>query len=117
MTGNNGQPQINPNTGQPYSYLEAYQAGKQAAQDTKPDKSNPTEVIKRKVGGVDHNILIDKVTGKGIQDWPQLACKENSPRRWFLMPRNAKGPDPYTDRISGILNANRQNRWRRRRYH
>jgi hypothetical protein len=43
MTGNGGQPRINPQTGQPYSYLEAYQAVNQAKQDTKPDKpTKPT---------------------------------------------------------------------------
>jgi len=39
MTGEQGQPRINPQTQKPYSYLEAYQAVKQAAQDTKPDKT------------------------------------------------------------------------------
>jgi hypothetical protein len=36
MTGENGQPRINPQTQQPYSYLDAYQAVNQAKQDTKP---------------------------------------------------------------------------------
>jgi hypothetical protein len=43
MTGNGGQPRVNPATGQPYSYLEAYQAINQAKQDTKPEKpAKPT---------------------------------------------------------------------------
>ena len=37
--GDNGQPRINPGTGKPYSYLEAYQAVKQAGQDVKPEKA------------------------------------------------------------------------------
>jgi hypothetical protein len=37
MTGENGQPRVNPQTGKPYSYLEAYSATMQAKQDTKPD--------------------------------------------------------------------------------
>lgn len=37
--GENGGPRINPQTNKPYSYLEAYGAVKQAAQDTKPDKT------------------------------------------------------------------------------
>lgn len=36
MTGDNGQPRVNPDTKKPYSYLEAYQAMNQAKQDTKP---------------------------------------------------------------------------------
>jgi hypothetical protein len=36
MTGENGQPRANPDTGKPYSYLEAYGAVAQAKQDTKP---------------------------------------------------------------------------------
>lgn len=40
--GDNGQPRINPGTGKPYSYLEAYQAVKQAGQDVKPEKT-PSE--------------------------------------------------------------------------
>lgn len=39
MTGENGQPRTNPQTGKPYTYLEAYGAVKQAAQDVKPDKA------------------------------------------------------------------------------
>jgi hypothetical protein len=37
MTGQNGQPRLNPQTGKPYSYLEAFGTTKQIAQDTKPD--------------------------------------------------------------------------------
>jgi hypothetical protein len=37
MTGENGQPRVNPKTGKPFSYLEAYEATKQAAQDVKPE--------------------------------------------------------------------------------
>lgn len=36
MTGNNGQPRINPKTGRPYQYLEAFSDVYQAKQDTKP---------------------------------------------------------------------------------
>ena len=36
MTGENGQPRLNPDTQKPYSYLEAYQAVNQAKADTKP---------------------------------------------------------------------------------
>jgi hypothetical protein len=38
MTGENGQPRLNPQTNKPYTYLEAFGAVKQAAQDTKPEK-------------------------------------------------------------------------------
>jgi hypothetical protein len=38
MTGENGQPRLNPKTNQPYSYLEAYTAVNQAKQDVKPEK-------------------------------------------------------------------------------
>ena len=36
MTGENGQPRVNPQTKQPYAYLDAYSAVEQAKQDTKP---------------------------------------------------------------------------------
>lgn len=39
MTGENGAPRTNPQTGKPYSYLEAYQAVKQTAESTKPQKA------------------------------------------------------------------------------
>jgi hypothetical protein len=38
MTGENGQPRVNPDTGKPYTYLEAYGAVNQSKQDTKPGK-------------------------------------------------------------------------------
>jgi hypothetical protein len=41
MTGEGGKPRVNPETGKPYSYLEAFTAVKQATQDVKPDKTNP----------------------------------------------------------------------------
>lgn len=41
MTGNNGMPRTNPQTGQPYSYLDAYTAVSQAKQDTKPETHPP----------------------------------------------------------------------------
>lgn len=44
MTGENGQPRLNPETKKPYSYLEAYQATKQAAQDVKPEPVAPAHV-------------------------------------------------------------------------
>lgn len=37
MTGDNGKPRVNPKTGMPYSYLDAYTTVKQAAQDVKPE--------------------------------------------------------------------------------
>lgn len=36
MTGDNGQPRVNPKTGKPYQYLEAFQDVYQAKQDVKP---------------------------------------------------------------------------------
>lgn len=37
MTGNNGGPRVNPQTGKPFTYFEAYSTTMQAKQDTKPD--------------------------------------------------------------------------------
>ena len=39
MAGANGQPRINPDTGKPYTYLEAYGAVQQAKQGAKPEKT------------------------------------------------------------------------------
>jgi hypothetical protein len=44
MTGDNGQPRVNPDTKKPYSYLEAFQSVNQAKQDTKaPPKQTDFE--------------------------------------------------------------------------
>lgn len=40
MTGENGQPRINPDTQKPYSYLEAFKAVNDAKQAAKPEKAN-----------------------------------------------------------------------------
>lgn len=69
MTGENGQPRINPKTQQPYSYLEAYQAVNQAKQDVKPP--NPevkTDKVTRVVNGVPHTFLINATTGEDVKD-------------------------------------------------
>src|SRR5208283_144220 len=39
MTGENGQPRVNPDTQKPYTYLEAYQALQQSKQGAKPEKT------------------------------------------------------------------------------
>jgi hypothetical protein len=70
MTGENGQPRMNPQTNKPYSYLEAFGAVKQAAQDTKPDPEQTDKTV-RIVNGVPHEILIDKKSGKDIRDLGQ----------------------------------------------
>ena len=60
MTGENGQPRLNPQTNKPYSYLEAYQAVKQAAQDVKPEKTpTPAHVT------YDNGIPVSVVDSKG----------------------------------------------------
>lgn len=41
MTGNNGQPRINPKTQQPYTYFDAYTDVMQAKADTKPETHAP----------------------------------------------------------------------------
>lgn len=70
MTGENGNPRVNPQTGKPYTYLEAYTAVKQAAQDTKPEKPavRATRDIQRVVHGRPHTIVIDDQTGADIKD-------------------------------------------------
>lgn len=45
MTGEGGQPRLNPKTNKPYTYLEAFEATKQAAQDVKPEP-NPNDFEK-----------------------------------------------------------------------
>lgn len=44
MTGNGGQPRINPQNGQPYTYLDAYTAVAQAKADTKPQVQKPAHI-------------------------------------------------------------------------
>lgn len=43
MTGENGQPRVNPATGKPYSYLEAYTAVNSAKESVKPTKPDTPE--------------------------------------------------------------------------
>lgn len=78
MTGENGQPRMNPQTNKPYSYLEAFGAVKQAAQDTKPDPEQTDKTV-RIVNGVPHEILIDKKSGKDIRDLGQTKLPGESP--------------------------------------
>lgn len=79
MAGDNGQPRVNPQTGKPYSYLEAYQAVSQAKQDVKPDKEAKTDKVTRVVNGKLHTILIDGVTGKDIKDEGETKLPGESP--------------------------------------
>jgi hypothetical protein len=98
MTGENGQPRMNPATQQPYTYLEAYQAAQQAkptgtANEGKtiqtdkgimqwnpqtqrydipagaaPDKNTPTTKVTRIVNGVPHEVLVNSQTGEDVKD-------------------------------------------------
>lgn len=68
MMGENGQPRINPQTQKPFTYLEAYQAVKQAGQDVKPDAGRKTNDVPRVIGGVTHMIKVDAATGEDIKD-------------------------------------------------
>lgn len=79
--GPNGTPRTNPKSNKPYSYIEAYQATKQAAQDTKPEKADPpnTERTVRIVKGVPHEILIDKTDGHDIRDLGQTKIPGEAP--------------------------------------
>lgn len=43
LTGDNGKPRMNPKTQQPYTYLDAYTAAKQAALSTKQDRPDTPE--------------------------------------------------------------------------
>ncbi len=67
MTGDNGNPRINPGTGKPYSYLEALRDTEKAGKEVKPE-SRRTERTVRVVGGVPHEVLIDAQTGDDIKD-------------------------------------------------
>jgi hypothetical protein len=58
MTGENGGPRLNPQTGKPYQYLEAFGAVKQAAQDVKPDKPQRPDTPEQQ--------FIDAETAKGV---------------------------------------------------
>lgn len=50
MTGENGQPRVNPETKQPYTYLDAYKAVNQAKADTKPTREpNAEEGLRQQI--------------------------------------------------------------------
>lgn len=81
MTGENGQPRMNPQTGKPYSYLEAFGATKQAAADTKPETGRKTNDITRIVNGVPHVVKVDAATGEDVKDLGQTKIPGESPEQ------------------------------------
>lgn len=70
MTGENGQPRINPDTQKPYTYLEAYSAVKKAAQEGKPAKGMTQEENKLQFQGV-----IGKLDAAGLSTDPKILDK------------------------------------------
>ena len=79
MTGDNGHPRVNPQTGNPYDYLSAFTAVAQAKQDTKPDKT-PSE---------NEQAIGDYLKGKNLADTPAnrdkardvLKTRDRTPRQ------------------------------------
>lgn len=77
MTGENGQPRINPQTQQPYTYLDAYQAVKQAGQDVKPTPETKTTKVVRLVNGIPHEVLVNSQTGEDVKDEGQTKLPQD----------------------------------------
>lgn len=94
MAGDNGNPRVNPDTGKPYSYLEAYGAVKQAAADTK----TPTVPEGEKPLG-------DKVTqaNKMLEQRWQIRHPNQPLSPTYTLPPNATQKD--YDRIDKALEA------------
>lgn len=75
MTGENGAPRTNPQTGKPYSYMEAYQSVKQAGQ-VKPERPDTPE-----------QQFYDSPEEKGktqtqkTQDWAKASQRPEQPQR------------------------------------
>lgn len=105
MTGQNGQPKINPQTKQPYSYLEAYQAVNQVKQDVKPDKETRFEHVAIQdpnKPGASIEANYNPATGK----YTDASGKEISGARAFEKPEKPPGTytpifDPKTGAITG----------------
>ena len=70
MTGENGQPRVNPQTKQPYTYLDAYSAVEQAKQDTKPTPGMNQEQNKLTYQGT-----VGKVDAAGLPTDPKSLDK------------------------------------------
>lgn len=81
MTGENGGPRLNPQTGKPYTYLEAFGSVKQAGQDVKPDKERKTDKTVRIVNGVPHEVMVDAATGEDVKDLGQTKLPGESPEQ------------------------------------
>jgi hypothetical protein len=82
MTGEGGQPRINPDTQKPYTYLEAYTAMNEAKEGAKPGKAAPekkTNDVVRIVNGVPHMIKVDAATGEDIKDLGQTKIPGEAP--------------------------------------
>jgi hypothetical protein len=86
MTGENGGPRVNPDTGQPYQYLEAYKAMKQAGQDVKPVKQDKPDSPEQQ--------FIDSETAKGIP----LAKAISDYAAASQKPEKAGNPDARSDK-------------------
>jgi hypothetical protein len=56
---------VNPNTGKPYTYHEAYQESLQSAAGAKPDSGTLTDLD---IGGQNHKVLVDTKGGRIIKD-------------------------------------------------
>ena len=91
MTGENGQPRVNPQTNQPYTYLDAYGAVKQAAQDTKPE--NEEQPLGDRVSQLNQMLA---------QRYQVLNPGQSLPKQ-YTIPVNATGKD--YDRIDKALEA------------
>lgn len=66
MTGENGNPRVNPETGKPFTYLEAYKATNAAKAEGKPGKDlNAKEDLQRQIAAADAKG--DKETVKKLQ--------------------------------------------------
>lgn len=96
MTGESGQPRINPQTGKPFTYLEAFGAVKQAAQDVKPDRAPP-------VASAEDKAISDHLAAQGKPDTP--ANRDAARKDLKIYDRPPKEPTDNDTAISDYIRA------------
>lgn len=102
MTGNNGQPRMNPDTQQPYTYIEAYQATKQAGQNVKPVKPERPDTPEQQF--IDAEMKKGKTLEQAVADYAKASQHPPSEPGSFMPFYDEKGHvtgawDPKSGRV------------------
>lgn len=99
MTGEKGQPRINPQTQQPYSYLDAYQAVQQAKQDSKPDKAVKPDAPEQQYIDEYQKLHPGATVAEALKTYSAITQKpEREPQQLMVVP----GAAPNTQQVIAV---------------